>query len=129
MIMKTLIQQSPQWIKYVIYSMSENWGINQGWDSYDARPTDLDHAIKLLKYLSQILPDEAAAPIVTPLADGGLQAEWHRGNKDMEIIVPYNEPARYYYFDAYTEYEEENNLDGNFEVVREHINKFKDKND
>ena len=112
----------PQWIDSVINSMNERWGIHPGWDSYNARPTDSDHAIKLLNYLSQILPDEAVAPTITPLADGGLQAEWCRGDKDIEIVVPYNEPARYCYFDSATEGEEDEELEGNFDVVREHIN-------
>lgn len=112
----------PSWFRPVIDSMVERWGLFPGWDSYNARPTDLEHATKLLNYLSQILPDGAAAPIVTPLADGGLQAEWHHGNKDIEIVVPYNEPSRYYYFDATTEDEEEDELEGHFEAVREHIN-------
>lgn len=113
----------PSWFGPVIGSMSERWGVLAGWDSYDARPTDLQHAIKLLNHLSQILPDKAKAPIITPLADGGLQAEWHRGGKDMEIVVPFGEPARYYYFDAETDLEEEEELaEGNIAVVRNHIN-------
>ena len=83
----------PKWVASVIYSMNERWGTNQGWDTYDARPTDLDHAIKLLNYLLKILPNEVVAPVITPLADGGLQAEWHRGDKDVEFVVPYNEPG------------------------------------
>lgn len=114
---------TPLWFQPVIDSMSERWGALAGWDSYDARPTDLLHAIKLLNYLSQILPAEAAAPIITPLADGGLQAEWHRGNKDLEVVVPFGEPARYYYFDAETDLEEEKELeDRHIDTVRNHIN-------
>ena len=122
---KLIIEDSstmPLWFEPVIDSMSERWGALAGWDSYDARPTDLDHAIKLLNYLSQILPNKAVAPIITPLADGGLQAEWHRGDKDIEIVVPFDEPARYYYFDATTDAEEEEELEENFQVLRDHIN-------
>lgn len=113
---------TPLWFQPVIDSMAERWGALAGWDSYDARPTDLEHAIKLLNYLSQILPNKAVAPIITPLADGGLQAEWHRGDKDIEIVVPFGEPARYYYFDATADVEEEEELEENFQILRDHIN-------
>jgi hypothetical protein len=113
----------PSWVGPVINSMTERWGNYQGWDSYDAKPTDTKLAEKLLNYLSEIMPFDAVAPIITPLADGGLQAEWHRGNKDIEVVVPFGEPARYYYFDATTDAEEEEGLEeGNIETVRNHIN-------
>lgn len=112
----------PDWIISAVKSMNARWGDLPGWDSYDARPTDSEHAIRLLKYLSQILPDKAVAPIITPLADGGLQAEWHTGEKDIEIVVPFGEQARYYYFDAATGQEEEEELEERYiETVRNHI--------
>lgn len=113
----------PSWFEPVINSMSERWGSYQGWDSYDAKPTDTKLAEKLLNYLSELMPSEAIAPIITPLADGGLQAEWHRGDKDIEIVVPFGEPARYYYFDAEADLEEEEELEeGNIETIRNRIN-------
>lgn len=113
----------PPWVEPVINSMSERWGSYQGWDSYDAKPTDTKHAEKLLNYLTEIMLPEAVAPIITPLADGGLQAEWHRGEKDVEIVVPFGEPARYYYFDAEADLEEEEELEeGNIETIRNRIN-------
>lgn len=120
----TIQGTTPLWFEPVITSMSKRWGFRPGWDSYDARPTDLEHAIKLLNYLSQILPNKAVAPIITPLADGGLQAEWHHGDKDIEIVVPFGEPARYYYFDATADVEEEDKLEENFKILRDHINKL-----
>lgn len=113
----------PSWVQPVINSMSERWGNYQGWDSYDAKPTDTKLAEKLLNYLSEIMSAEAVAPTITPLADGGLQAEWHRDGKDIEVVVPFGEPARYYYFDATTDAEEEEELeDRHIETVRNHIN-------
>lgn len=122
-ILLTTEDNLPIWFEPVINSMSERWGASPGWDSYEARPTDSNLAIKLLNYLSEIMPDEAVPPIITPLADGGLQAEWHRGNKDIEVVVPYNEPARYYYFDAATDQEEEEELSQqHIGRLRAHIN-------
>lgn len=112
----------PSWVEPVINSMTERWGNYQGWDSYDAKPTDTKLAEKLLNYLFEIMSSEAVAPIITPLADGGLQAEWHRGDKDIEIVVPFGEPARYYYFDATADAEEEEELEENFQILRDHIN-------
>ena len=100
----------PPWAEPTLRSLSERWGIGQGWDSYDAKPTEPQLAARLLNCLSGVMNDNSVAPVVTPLSDGGLQAEWHRNNQDIEIVVPANEPVRYYYCNSATQREEEEEL-------------------
>jgi hypothetical protein len=100
----------PPWAPSVLRSLSERWGLEQGWDSYDARPTDLQRAVELLNYLSALLSETSIPPIITPLSDGGVQAEWHRNKQDLEIVVPVNQPARYYYFNVTAGKEEDEEL-------------------
>lgn len=115
----------PAWALPVLQSLSERWGIEPGWDSYDAKPTDLQHAVQLLNYLSALLRDGSTPPVITPLSDGGVQAEWHRSSQDLEIVVPVGEPPRFYYYNASTEKEEEGELvQQHFEQVRALIDKF-----
>jgi hypothetical protein len=96
----------PIWLEAAIRSMNERWGSYEGWDSYDAKPTQISLAVKLLNYLSEIAPKNAPAPTITPLVDGGVQAEWHRRGKDLEVVVPAEESARFYFYDANTDREE-----------------------
>ena len=95
-----------------------------GWDSYDAKATDRENVVRLLNYLSALMQDTSTPPVVTPLSDGGVQAEWHRQNKDLEIVVPADHPARYYYYNAATEEEEEEDLDSNHARVQDLIRQF-----
>lgn len=114
----------PAWAASVLHSLSERWGVKPGWDSYDAKATDREYVVRLLNYLSALMQDTSTPPIVTPLSDGGVQAEWHRQNKDLEIVVPADHPARYYYYNAATEEEEEEDLDSNHAHVQDLIRQF-----
>ena len=66
------------------------------------------------------MEDASQPPQLTPLADGGIQAEWH-GTSDLEIVVPSNEPPAYYFFDRTTTAEEEGNILDHYRRVRELI--------
>lgn len=114
----------PSWVLTVLRSLAERWGTEPGWDSYDAKPTDPQHAVRLLNYLCVLLNDSSTPPVITPLSDGGLQAEWHRNNQDLEIVVPADEPERYYYYNATTREEEEQELGPQQAHVRDLISNF-----
>ncbi|MGH8581947.1 MAG: hypothetical protein ACREWG_03990 [Gammaproteobacteria bacterium] len=96
----------PSWVKPVLQSLDDRWGGAPGWDSYDAEPTKIQHVVRLLNHLSELLRDSSTPPIITPLSDGGVQAEWHRNNEDLEIVLPAGESARYFYYNAATQEEE-----------------------
>lgn len=114
----------PAWADFVLRSLAERWGVKPGWDSYDAKATDRENVVRLLNYLSALMQDTSTPPVVTPLSDGGVQAEWHRQNKDLEIVVPADHPARYYSYNAATEEEEEEDLDSNHAHVQDLIRQF-----
>lgn len=114
----------PAWADSVLHSLSERWGVKPGWDSYDAKATNREYVVRLLNYLSEVMQDTSTPPIITPLSDGGVQAEWHRQNKDLEIVVPADHPARYYYYSAATGEEEEEDLDSNHAHVQDLIRQF-----
>ncbi len=54
-----------------------------------------------------------AVPQVTPLSDGGIQAEWHTRSGDLEIVIESGEDPSYYFFDRVTREEEDDLLFGN----------------
>jgi hypothetical protein len=114
----------PQWAGAVLQSLSERWGVQPGWDSYSAAPTSPQLAVKLLNVLSGLLVEDSMAPQITPLADGGVQAEWHQPEQDLEIVVPAIEDPTYYYFNGRTSEEEEGGLDPNWAHVQDLINRL-----
>jgi hypothetical protein len=116
--------QLPSWISPVIASLAERWGAQPGWDSYDAKPTQMQHVLRLLNHLSAAMLDNSSSPVLVPLSDGGIQAEWHRHDASLEIVVPSDEPTRYYYYNAATEEEEEDDFESNRERVQKLIAEF-----
>ncbi len=110
----------PRWAKPVFDSLASSWGVQRDWDSYGAGPTDPNLVVQLLNILSVVMEDTSQPPQLTPLADGGMQAEWH-GTSDLEIVVPSNEPPTYYFFDRATNAEEEGNIHDHCNRVRELI--------
>jgi hypothetical protein len=111
----------PRWATPVLQSLAERWGAHAGWDSYQAKPTNTALVVRLLNILSDLMQDEFLAPLITPLADGGVQAEWHHLGKDLEIVVPADDDPTYYYFNRATNEEEEGDLDANYAHVQDLI--------
>jgi hypothetical protein len=112
----------PAWTALALRSLSERRGLEPGWDGYDAKPTDARHAGRLFSYLFALMHDTSTPPLITPLSDGGVQAEWHGNNRDLEIVVPADGPSTYYYYDGSDE--EEDELDSNLQRVRTVIAEF-----
>jgi hypothetical protein len=71
----------PTWAEPLLRSLPERWGATPGWDGYRAMPTNLQLVVRLLNILSSVMRDSVPPPEVTPLADGGVQAEWHVARK------------------------------------------------
>jgi len=114
----------PPWAGAVLQSISERWGVRPGWDSYQAKPTNPNLVVKLLNILSDLLGDNSPSPQITPLADGGVQAEWHRHDQDLEIVVPAEEEANYYYFNSMTCAEEEADLNSNHAHIQDLVGRL-----
>jgi hypothetical protein len=112
------------WLAPVLRSLSERWGVKPGWDSYDAKPTDVRHAARLLTYLFELMGPNSTPPTMTPLWDGGVQATWHRNSNDLEIVVSADEPPTYFFRDAATGHEEEKELAPNLARLRALISQF-----
>lgn len=114
----------PQWASPVLQSISERWGAKPGWDSYRALPTNPQLVAKLLNILSDLMRGDFSPPQITPLADGGVQAEWHHGGQDLEIVVPALDDATYYYFNRETNEEEEAALNPNYARAQDLIGRL-----
>jgi hypothetical protein len=114
----------PPWAGPVLQSLSDRWGVKPGWDSYQAKPTNPQLVVKLLNVLSDLMPDSSPPPQITPLSDGGVQAEWHTDEQDFEIVVPADDEPTYYYFNRGTSKDEEGGLDINFAHVQDVIERF-----
>jgi len=114
----------PQWASAVLQSLSFRWGARQGWDGYRAEPTNPQLVVKLLNILSDLMQPDYRPPQITPLADGGAQAEWHSGRQDLEIVVRADEAPAYYYFNDASEVEEEGDIEPKYAHVQDLIGRL-----
>jgi len=111
----------PGWAAPVLESLAERWGVQAGWDSYQAKPTNPQIVAKLLNIFSDLMREGSAVPTITPLADGGIQAEWHNHGRDLEIVVSVDACPTYYYYNHLTTSEEEGPLEPNYSHVQDLI--------
>lgn len=81
------IPQRSRWVDDLLVQLSPLLQLRAGWDGGRARVTTEAAVDALIVVLSEVLDDELAQPDLFPLPDGGLQAEWHVANVDLEIEV------------------------------------------
>ncbi len=98
--------------------------LTDGWDGSGA--ARIDHATinRALGAIEQLLPSDAPAPSVVPTPESGLQIEWHRNQRDLEIEFSPGGAVEFYYFDENTEEEREGPVGPNFVNVKEHLDRI-----
>ncbi len=84
------------WLIPTLQKISELPFNTDNW-STGAKRTERVSFGRLLKTLSQILPDDAPAPAIIPTWLGGAQAEWHRKGIDLEICANPGGAAEYFF--------------------------------
>ncbi len=83
------------WYREALERISSLTALAAGWNGYDAHEVKGDMVIDAVKFLAKIAFPGIAAPSITPLADGGLQVEWHRGGLDIEVAFSDQDPGIY----------------------------------
>lgn len=68
--------------------------LTPGWDSYGARPVAQSVVSVAVQMLAQLLEPGVPVPNLFPTPDGGVQAEWHINQIDLEI--EFISPGRLY---------------------------------
>lgn len=77
----------PQWVEVLVERMNAVAVLEKGWDGDRARPVTAHAAESALQVLQETMAPQTVAPAVVPVADGGLQLEWHLRGVDLEIYV------------------------------------------
>jgi len=64
--------------------------LQPGWDGYGSPPPSenlVEGAIHLIRQIAILAPGGLEPPNVVPLARGGIQLEWHVGDRELEIPI------------------------------------------
>jgi len=108
-----LVEPPPPWCRDLLVRISDLGSLEEGWDSYGARPVDPQCAVAAVDFLLTMLDATTPTPSIVPTKRGGIQLEWHRAGADLEIEI--ESPARLHVFfeDQQTGEESEATLAGN----------------
>jgi hypothetical protein len=90
---------SPAWLQPTIQSFLDLLQLPQDWDGYGANQMHEQIVQQALLLLVDVMDNGAPPPSVVPLSDGGVQVEWHRHGRNLEIEFPADEPAGFYYYE------------------------------
>jgi hypothetical protein len=78
---------NPSWQNDIVHTLCRLLELPNGWDSYNGRPLRHDTGMFTLQLLNSVLLASTPAPYIVPIADGGVQAEWHQNQLDIELYV------------------------------------------
>jgi len=81
---------APRWIARVAKRSAELLTLPDGWDTYGSSRVNPRAAAYALRLLLLISSTNTPAPSLVPLADGGVQVEWHTDGADLEVEVAAN---------------------------------------
>lgn len=77
----------PAWLQPTLQALLALRNLPRGWDSYGAKPIDIDCIQEAMRLLVQIMKEDSPVPCVVPTAEGGVQLEWHQGGYDIEVEI------------------------------------------
>lgn len=104
----------PAWLMSVLHGFANLVTLSGNWDGEGASKIDRTTINRALAAIERLLASDAPAPSIVPLSDSGLQIEWHRNKRDLEIEFTPDGGAEFYYFDEETEEEHEGPVGPNF---------------
>lgn len=77
--------REPEWFPQIRARVIGLLKLPAGWDGHDGKPVNRGTMTFALQFLSQELDASTPAPWLVPLSYGGIQAEWHEKELDLEI--------------------------------------------
>lgn len=78
----------PQWFgAYLNSELNRLFGLPASWDGSTADEVTIEAVSETVAVLASVVTAVTIPPQFFPLADGGIQVEWHVGGNDIEIEV------------------------------------------
>lgn len=99
--------------------------LDVNWDGYGAGPLDRDILSAARRFAERLLSTMTIRPLVIPISNGGLQFEWHKGPKVLELEIEDADTVHYLKWDPEEEVQEEDVFQiDDFERARDLIRWF-----
>jgi hypothetical protein len=114
----------PNWFDRVLQGFTDLVALPDNWDGEGATRIDREAINRALAAIDLLLPSYAPAPSVVPIHSSGLQIEWHRRGKDLEIEFHPGCHSQFYYFDETSGEEHEGPVGPNFAFLKEYLGRI-----
>jgi hypothetical protein len=111
----------PVWLMPVLHGFANLATLSGNWDGEGASRIGTATINRALAAIERLLLPDAPAPSIVPLSSSGLQIEWHRNKRDLEIEFTPDGEVEFYYFDEETEEEREGPVGPDFVNVEGYI--------
>ena len=111
----------PEWLMPALQGFANLVTLPANWDREGASRIDGATINRALAATDQLLDVDSPAPSVVPLSSGGLQIEWHRRRRDLEIEFTPTGKSEFYFFDEETAEEHEGPVGSNFVNLRGYL--------
>jgi hypothetical protein len=115
----------PAWLQPTIRSFLDLLQVPQNWDGYGASQVQEQIVQQALLLLFEVMDNDAPPPSVVPLSDGGVQVEWHRHGRNLEIEFPADEPSGFYYYENNNDIECEGQVSSRYDQLQSYIASLK----
>ena len=116
----------PAWLQPTIKSFLDLLQLPQNWDDYGASQIHEQIVQQALLLLVEVMDNDAPPPSVVPLSDGGVQVEWHRHGRNLEIEFPAaGEAPGFYYYEDNGETECEGQVSKSYDHLQTYIASLK----
>jgi len=87
------------WLRPVAQQLQYLLSFPGDWDHHGASPILPKHARSALRYLNAVMQPTTPAPSIVPVANGGIQIEWHRAGVDVELVFSDEDEGGLYCYD------------------------------
>ena len=106
------------WVRPTLEALDSKLQLAPNWDSHGALPIDKRRVFNAIRVLFSTMSSDTEAPWVVPTTDGGIQLEWHREDKDLEVEISGGGDASIFFHNARTGEEWEISLAENIPRLR-----------
>lgn len=77
----------PRWNEAALARLARLEGLTPDWDGYGGLPVSRVHANRAMRFLARFMDDSLPDPEIVPLADGGVQLEWHLVGHRVDFVT------------------------------------------
>jgi hypothetical protein len=115
----------PDWLNSVLLGFANVITLPDNWNGEGATAISREAINRALAAIDHLLDRHAPSPSVVPTPDAGVQLEWHRGGKDLEIEFCANGRPEFYYFDEGSREEHEGPVGPSFSFLKPYLERIR----